>query len=116
MSKKAAEHHRKASEHHSEAFGTMERQLNTTRAGITRKRRITLILPTVTPPTLAITLSTQQGSYGGARQEVIPPIPDGAYIGTRCKKRGRREFCLPAEDSICPVAPTRRSSRVQVGP
>ena len=59
MSKKAAEHHRKASEHHSEAFGTMERQLNTTRAGITRKRRITLTLPTVTPPTLAITLSTQ---------------------------------------------------------
>ena len=44
MSKKAAEHHRKASEHHSEAFGTMERQLNTTIMGIMRKRRIMLTL------------------------------------------------------------------------
>jgi hypothetical protein len=40
-------------------LGTMERQLNTTRAGSTRKRRIMLTLPTVIPPTLAITLSTQ---------------------------------------------------------
>ena len=59
MSKKAAEHHRKASEHHSEASRHHGEAANTTRAGITRKRRITLILPTVTPPTLAITLSTQ---------------------------------------------------------
>jgi hypothetical protein len=40
-------------------LGTMERQLNTMRAGITRKRRIMLILPTGMPPTLAITLTTQ---------------------------------------------------------
>ena len=40
-------------------LGTMVRQLNTTRAGITRKRRIMLTLPTVTPHTLVITLSTQ---------------------------------------------------------
>jgi hypothetical protein len=40
-------------------LGTMERQLNTTTADITRKRRIMLTLPTVTPLTLAITLTTQ---------------------------------------------------------
>ena len=40
-------------------LGTMEKQLNTTRVGITRKRRIMLTLPTVMPRTLAITLTTQ---------------------------------------------------------
>jgi hypothetical protein len=69
-------------------LGTMERQLNTTRAGNMRKRRIMLTLPTVTPPTLAITLSTQARLIRRSTAKSKPPIPDaGLYPHTDVKKR-----------------------------
>ena len=97
-------------------LGTMERQLNTTRAGITRKRRIMLTLPTVTPRTLAITLSTQarlirrstaksNAADSGRRPLSAPDVKEGwRLIGNDCP---------PAEVSICPVARTRRTGSVR---
>jgi hypothetical protein len=100
-------------------LGTMERQLNTTRAGITRKRRIMLTPPTVTPPTLAITLTTQarliRRSTAKSNAADSGRRPMSAH---RCEKERWRPIgnnCPPAELSSSSRRP-RAVGGVQVRP
>jgi hypothetical protein len=78
---------------------TMERQLNTMRAGITRRRRTMLIPPKVTPPTPAITLTTQvrlirRNTAKSNEGQVASKTPSAfslQRLGRRCAYAGRHE-------------------------